>query len=77
MKEAVGIFVLKTDSNGKTLFSTFTNFLDLKNFTSYMSDKNKSGIEVKKAKAKQMVKNLQKSTILCHTTPLKMTENIF
>lgn len=49
--ESVGIFVLKTDSNGKTLFSTYTNFLDLKNFTSYMSDKKKNGIEVDKSKS--------------------------
>ncbi|MBR6112731.1 MAG: hypothetical protein IKQ08_12385 [Paludibacteraceae bacterium] len=60
MKEAVGIFVLKTDSNGKTLFSTFTNFLDLKNFTSYMSDKNKSGIEVEKSKSEANGKELTK-----------------
>lgn len=51
MKEAVGIFVLKTDSNGKTLFSTFTNFLDLKNFTSYMPDKKKNVIEANKSKS--------------------------
>lgn len=69
---AAGIFVIKADSNGKTLFSTFTNFLDLKNFTSYLSDRKQEKIEEKKAKAEAKGKEFTKE---CQILPYRVIED--
>lgn len=46
---STGVF-LKKVSNGNTVFSNYTNYLDLKNFTSYMSERKQERVEKKKAK---------------------------
>lgn len=69
---AAGIFVIKADSNGKTQFSTFTNFLDLKNFTSYMSDRKQERIENEKAKAEAKGKEFTKE---CRILPYRVIED--
>lgn len=47
--QSIGIFLKKIE-NGNTVFSTYTNYLDLKNFTSYMSERKQKRVEKKKGK---------------------------
>lgn len=69
---SAGIFVIKADNNGKTQFSTFTNFLDLKNFTSYLSDRKQEKIENEKAKAEAKGKEFTKE---CRILPYRVLED--
>ncbi len=44
---SIGVFLKKVE-NGKTIYSTYVNYLDLKNFTSYMTERQQKRIEKKK-----------------------------
>lgn len=49
---SIGVFLKKVE-NGKTSYSTYINYLDLKNFTSYMTERRQKKIEKKKARKEE------------------------
>lgn len=66
----IGIFLKKID-NGKTVFSTYTNYLDITNFTSYMSKRKQERVEKKKEKKAEKNKEY---TIKYNILPYKVIE---
>lgn len=66
----IGIFLKKID-NGKTVFSTYTNYLDITNFTSYMSKHKQEKVEKKKEKKAQKDKEY---TIKYNMLPYRVIE---
>ncbi|MBR5373164.1 MAG: hypothetical protein IK131_00650 [Paludibacteraceae bacterium] len=68
---SIGIFLKKIE-NGKTIFSTYTNYLDLTNFTSYMTKRRQERVERKKERKAE--KN-EEYTINYNMIPNKVIED--
>lgn len=66
----IGIFLKKID-NGKKVFSTYTNYLDITNFTSYMSNRKQERVEKKKEKKAEKNKEY---TIKYNIVPYRVIE---
>lgn len=51
-QNSIGVFLKKVE-NGKSVYSTYVNYLDLKNFTSYMTERKQKRVEKKKEKKEE------------------------
>lgn len=56
---SVGIFISKITTSGNTEFTKYINYLDIKNFTSYLSEKQQERIEKKQERLNNRNKELE------------------
>lgn len=56
---SVGIFLMKTNADGTTQQTKFINYLDITNFTSYLSEKQQDRIEKKQERKQNQDKELE------------------
>ncbi|MCQ2958806.1 MAG: hypothetical protein MJ198_01270 [Bacteroidales bacterium] len=71
-ESSVGIFISKLNQEGKIEFTKFINYLDIKNFTSYLSVRKQDRIEKKQEKLNSQNKELELNYLM---VPHKIIEN--
>ncbi len=68
---SVGLFLMKKSTDGTTLFTKFINYLDIKNFISYLPSKKQERIEKRQERLAESDKELELNYLM---TPHKILE---
>ncbi|MCQ2607410.1 MAG: hypothetical protein MJ197_01815 [Bacteroidales bacterium] len=68
---SVGIFLMKKANDGSTVFTKFINYLEINNFTSYLSTKKQERIEKRQERLAEANKELEMNYLM---TPHKILE---
>lgn len=69
---SVGIFISRKTADGSTLFTKFINYLDINNFTSYLSERKQDRIEKKQERRQAQNKELELNYLMA---PHKIIED--